>query len=421
MLRESILDRIDWITVLLYVILITLGWLNIYAAVYDEESINSIITFSSNPNKQLLWIATSLLLIIGVMVLDYKFYDDFAYFLFAIIIILLIAVLSIGIIVAGSKSWFQIGEFRLQPSELAKLTTALALAKFFSSDNIKIKQLKNQLIPVAIIGIPILLIILQGDFGSALVFTALFMVLYLEGITPLYFILTISIIILFILSLLISQTVIFISTGGIAIIIIGLSTKNYKRIIVTLISVIFIVGIVKSVDYIMTNVFKPHQKNRIIALINPESDPLDTGWNITQSKIAIGSGGLFGKGFLQGTQTKFDFVPEQSTDFIFCTLGEEHGWVGSLLLISLFTFLLIRISIIAERQKSKFARIYGYGVLSILLFHYAVNIAMTIGLFPVIGIPLPFISYGGSSLWSFTLLLFILIKLDAERMQVLMR
>jgi len=419
--RESIIDRIDWITVLLYVSLVSLGWVNIYAAVYDEETTSSLITFSSNPGKQLIWIGTSILLIIGVMVLDYKFYDGFAYILFGVVIILLIAVLGIGTIVAGSKSWFQIGGFRLQPSEFAKLATALVLAKFFSPGNVRIEQLKTQLIAVTVIGIPVLLIMLQGDFGSALVFASFFIVLYREGITPLYFIVAISIVTLFIISLLVSQTVIFITLGILAIIVIGLSTKNYKRIIVTVVSVVFIIGMVKSVDYIMTGVLKPHQKNRAISLINPEADPLGSGWNVTQSKIAIGSGGLFGKGFLQGTQTKFDFVPEQSTDFIFCTLGEEQGWIGSIMLISLFTFLLIRISIIAERQKSRFARVYGYGVLSILFFHYTVNIAMTIGLFPVIGIPLPFISYGGSSLWSFTILLFILIKLDAHRMQVLTR
>ncbi len=419
--RESIFDRIDWVTVLLYMALVALGWVNIYAAVYDEEVSASIITFSSNPGKQLLWIATSVILIFGVMAVDYKFYDDFAYLIYGIVIILLIAVLGVGTIVAGSKSWFQIGGFRLQPSEFAKLATALAMARFFSPGNVKIEKLKTQMIAAAIIGLPILLILMQGDFGSSLVFAALFIVLYREGITPIYFILIFCGATIFILTLLVSQTVIFISFGVITIIIIGLSTKNYKRIIMAVATMIVIVAMVKSVDFVMTNVLKKHQSDRVMSLINPESDPLGRGWNVTQSKIAIGSGGLFGKGFLEGTQTKFDFVPEQSTDFIFCTLGEEHGWIGSLLLIVLFTALLIRISIIAERQKSRFARVYGYGVLSILFFHYMVNIAMTIGLFPVIGIPLPFISYGGSSLWSFTILLFVLVKLDAHRMQVLMR
>lgn len=419
--RESILDRIDWATVLLYATLVTLGWVNIYAAVYDEETTEGLINLSSNAGKQLLWIGTSIVLIVGVMALDFRFYDNFAYLIFGIMILLLVGVLGTGTIVAGSKSWFQIGGFRLQPSEFTKFAAVLALARFLSPGNVKIEMPKNQIIAGIIIVAPILLIILQGDLGSAMVFGSLFIILFREGISPLYFVLGLGVIIVFVLSLLVSQTIIFIGTGVLAIIIIGLSTKNYKRILITLTVVIALVGMVKSLDFIMTEVLKPHQRNRVVSLINPEADPLGTGWNVTQSKIAIGSGGMFGKGFLQGTQTKFDFVPEQSTDFIFCTLGEEHGWVGSIVLITLFSILLIRISMIAERQKSRFSRIYGYGVLSILFFHYAVNIAMTIGLFPVIGIPLPFFSYGGSSLWSFTILLFILLKLDSHRMQVMTR
>jgi rod shape determining protein RodA len=419
--RESILERIDWATVLLYAILVILGWVNIYAAVYDEETTEDLINLSSNAGKQLLWIGTSIVLIVGVMALDFRFYDNFAYLIFGLMILLLVGVLGTGTIVAGSKSWFQIGGFKLQPSEFTKFAAVLALARFLSPGNVKIGVPKNQIIAGLIIVTPILLIMLQGDLGSAMVFGSLFIILFREGISPLYFVLGLGIIIVFVLSLLVSQTVIFIGTGVLAIIIIGLSTKNYKRILITLTVVVAVVGMVKSLDFIMTEVLKPHQRNRVISLINPEADPLGTGWNVTQSKIAIGSGGMFGKGFLQGTQTKFDFVPEQSTDFIFCTLGEEHGWVGSIVLVTLFSVLLIRISMIAERQKSRFSRIYGYGVLSILFFHYAVNIAMTIGLFPVIGIPLPFFSYGGSSLWSFTILLFILLKLDSHRMQVMTR
>lgn len=419
--RDSILNRLDWVTILLYATLVVMGWINIYAAVYDEEITKSLINTSSNAGKQLLWIGTAIVLIVGVMTLDYKFYDNFAYLIFGVMILLLVAVLGTGTIVAGSKSWFQIGGFRLQPSEFTKFAAVLALARYLSPGNIKIDMPRTQLIAAAIIGIPVLLVMLQGDLGSAMVFGSLFIVLFREGISPNYFILVLGVVAVFVLSLLVSQTVIFIGTGVIAILVIGLSTRNYKRILVTLAAVVAIVGMVKSLDFIMSNVLKPHQKNRVISLINPEADPLGTGWNVTQSKIAIGSGGMFGKGFLQGTQTKFDFVPEQSTDFIFCTLGEEHGWIGSIIVIALFSTLLIRVSIIAERQKSRFARVYGYGVLSILLFHYTVNIAMTIGLFPVIGIPLPFFSYGGSSLWSFTILLFILLKLDAHRMQVMTR
>jgi len=418
---NSLSDRIDWITVLLYGSLVVLGWTSIYAAVYDEENAAQLLSLAYNPGKQLVWIATSMLLILGIMTLDFKFYDSFGYLLFGVMVILLIVVLGTGTIVAGSKSWFQIGAFRFQPSEFAKFVTALALAKYLGSIHVKIRNFKTQLIAMAIILVPMGLIVLQGDAGSAMVFGAFTIVLYREGLSSVYFIVGFGLIVLFVLALLVSKTVIFIAAGAICLIIIGLSYKHPRRIMATVLIGLTVYGTVVSVNFVMDNVLKPHQKNRVISLINPDSDPLGVGWNVTQSKIAIGSGGFFGKGFLQGTQTKFDFVPEQSTDFIFCTLGEEHGWVGSLVLITLFSLLLIRISIIAERQKSRFARIYGYGVLSVLFFHFAVNIAMTIGLFPVIGIPLPFISYGGSSLWSFTILLFILLKLDAHRMQILMR
>ncbi len=417
--RGSVIDRIDWLTVLLYLILVFWGWFNIYAAVYDEELAVSMFSLKTNAGKQLIWIGTSFLLILGVMMLDFKFYDSFAYVFYALMILLLIAVLGMGTMVAGSKSWFQIGGFRLQPSEFAKFATALAIAKFLGTVNVKLDNTKNQLIAGALIGVPILLIILQGDLGSAMVFGAFVLVYYREGLSPMIFVLGLGVVALFIVSLLVDQTLIFIVTGTLALIAIGLSIKNFKKILLIIGVVVLVVGMVKSVDFIMTDVLKPHQRNRVISLFNPDIDPLGVGWNVTQSKIAIGSGGLFGKGFLNGTQTKFDFVPEQSTDFIFCTLGEEHGWVGSVILIALFSTLLIRISMIAERQKSRFARVYGYAVLSVLLFHFMVNIAMTIGLFPVIGIPLPFFSYGGSSLWSFTVLLFILLNLDAHRMQVL--
>ncbi|MFY0650498.1 MAG: rod shape-determining protein RodA [Cyclobacteriaceae bacterium] len=418
--RESIADRIDWLTVLLYLVLVFSGWFNIYAAVYDDELAVSMFSLSTNSGKQLIWIGTSFLLILGVMMLDFKFYDNLAYIFYALMILLLIAVLGTGTIVAGSKSWFQIGGFRLQPAEFTKFATALAIAKFLGTVNVKLDTTKNQLIAGTLIGVPMVLIILQGDLGSAMVFGSFLIVYYREGLSYKLFVIGLGVIGLFLISLLVSQTIIFIATGTIALILIGLSIKNYKRILVIVGVVVFVVGMVKSVGFIMEEVLRPHQRNRVISLFNPNADPLGVGWNVTQSKIAIGSGGVFGKGFLNGTQTKFDFVPEQSTDFIFCTLGEEHGWVGSLILLALFSVFLIRISIIAERQKSRFARVYGYGVLSVIFFHFMVNIAMTIGLFPVIGIPLPFFSYGGSSLWSFTILLFILLKLDAHRMQVLM-
>ena len=421
MRAESILDRVDWTTISLYFAMVLLGWASIYAAVYDEENAADLISLAYNPGKQLIWIGTSLIIIIGVMSLDFKFYDYSAYVIYGVVIVLLVAVLITGTVVAGSKSWFQIGSFRLQPSEFAKFATALALAKYLGNVHVKFEDLKTQLIALALFVAPMLLILLQGDAGSAMVFGSFLIVLFREGISPIYFILGFAFIALFILTLLVSKTILFIATTVVCVIMIGVSFKQPKRIIATVVLGTMVFATVVSVDFLMTNVLKPHQRSRVISLVNPNADPLGAGWNVTQSKIAIGSGGFFGKGFLQGTQTKFDFVPAQSTDFIFCTIGEEQGWLGSIVLIGLFVALLFRISAIAERQKSKFARIYGYGVLSVFFFHFTVNIAMTIGFFPVIGIPLPLFSYGGSSLWSFTALLFILIKLDSHRMQILMR
>ena len=418
---NSVFDQVDWLTITIYFIMVTLGWFSIYAAVYDEENANLLVTLSYNPGKQLVWIGSAFLLIIGVMSLDFKFYDYSGYIIYGVMIVLLIAVLTTGTVVAGSKSWFQIGSFRLQPAEFTKFATALALAKYLGDIHVKFENPRTQLIALAIMFAPMMLIVLQGDLGSAMVFGAMVIVLYREGLSSIYFILGFGFIVLFILTLMVSKTILFISTTVICIVIIGASFKHIKRIIATLVLGVMVVVTIVSVDFVMTNVLKPHQRNRVISMINPDMDPLGTGWNVTQSKIAIGSGGFFGKGFLDGTQTKFDFVPEQSTDFIYCTIGEEQGWIGTVILVALFVTFLVRISIIAERQKSKFARIYGYGVLSVFFFHFAVNIAMTIGLFPVIGIPLPFFSYGGSSLWSFTILLFILIKLDSHRMQVLVR
>ncbi len=418
---EGILDRMDWVTVGLYVALVGFGWFNIYAAVYDDSVTDSLLALSYNPGKQLLWIGTSILLIIGVMSLDFKFYSSFGFIIYGVMVLLLVVVLLFGREVAGSRSWFEIGAFRLQPSEFAKFATALALAAYLGDINVKIQNIKTQLIGAALFAVPMVLIVLQGDTGSAMVYAAFSIVLFREGLSPLYYIVGIGFVALFVLTLLVNKVAIMIIAGIICLIVIGASVKKPKRILITILVGLAVFATIISVDFLMTKVLKPHQQSRVISLINPDADPLGAGWNVTQSKIAIGSGGMFGKGFLQGTQTKFDFVPEQSTDFIFCTLGEEQGWFGSLILIGLFVTLLIRISIIAERQKAKFARIYGYGVLSVLFFHFAVNIAMTIGLFPVIGIPLPFFSYGGSSLWSFTILLFILIKLDSHRMQVLMR
>jgi rod shape determining protein RodA len=273
-----------------------------------------------------------------------------------------------------------------------------------------------------IIGVPMLLILMQKDTGTALVFTVFVLVFFREGMSPFLLIVGVAAILLFVLALLVENEIyLYIGVAVILAAAIFFGKKKFKRISILTAGAIAICCVIGSVDYVITDVLKPHQQNRIKALINPDSDPLGYGWNVTQSKIAIGSGGFLGKGFLKGTQTKFDFVPEQSTDFIFCTIGEEQGWIGSLFVIALFMALLLRITFLAERQKNRFARAYGYSVACIFFFHFAVNIGMTIGLFPVIGIPLPFFSYGGSSLWAFTILLFILLKLDAHRSQVLER
>jgi rod shape determining protein RodA len=282
-------------------------------------------------------------------------------------------------------------------------------------------QMKNQAILFAMIVLPMILILLQKDTGTALVFTSFTVVFFREGMSPMLIIAGIIAAVIFVLTLLVNEYYLFLGIGVILLSAIILGTKKPKRIMYLTAGAIAICGIIKSVDYVVSDVLRPHQQARIKALINPDADPLGFGWNVTQSKIAIGSGGFMGKGFLQGTQTKFNFVPEQSTDFIFCTIGEEHGWVGGLTTIGLFVGLMLRVVFLAERQKNRFARVYGYSVACIFFFHFAVNIGMTVGLFPVIGIPLPFFSYGGSGLWGFTILLFILLKLDVHRMQVLQR
>jgi rod shape determining protein RodA len=283
-------------------------------------------------------------------------------------------------------------------------------------------NLRNQAVLFALIGVPIILIQLQKDTGTALVFTSFVLVFYREGMSPFLLIVGVCAATIFVLTLLIPNPLyLHAAIAIILILLISFGKKKFKRIAILVIGALLISGVIVSVDYVVNNVLKPHQQNRVKVLVNPDIDPLGVGWNVTQSKIAIGSGGLNGKGFLRGTQTKFDFVPKQSTDFIFCTIGEEFGWIGSLVVIGLFVALLLRVIFLSERQKSRFARAYGYSVACILFFHFAINIGMTVGLFPVIGIPLPFFSYGGSSLWGFTILLFVLLKLDAHRSQVLQR
>ena len=426
MRRDDVIGSdVDWTTVFLYITLVSLGWLNIYAAGYDEEVNNSIFNFSStlsSAQRQLIFMGGCGILIIGIMVVDLRFFDAFAYVIYGAVLIMLLLVPVIGKEVGGNKSWIGIGTFGMQPSEFAKFATALAVAKLIGSVNFRMDHFRNQLMLFIIIGIPMGLVLLQKDYGTALVFTVFLLVFFREGMSPFLLILGTSAAIIFILTLLVpNQWYLYVAIGGLALVVILLGKKKFKRIFIITISAVLVMGVIESVDYMVTNVLKPHHQNRIKALVNPDADPRGFGWNVTQSKIAIGSGGLSGKGFLKGTQTKFDFVPKQDTDFIFCTIGEEHGWMGSLVVVILFSIFLLRLVYLAERQKQRFARVIGYSAVSLFFFHFAVNIGMTIGLFPVIGIPLPFFSYGGSSLLGFTVILFMLIKLDSHRSQVLQR
>jgi len=398
-----------------------MGWLNIYAVTYDQNAEISIFSLQLNSGRQLLFIAGAIIIIMGILIMDMRFYETFGYVIYGFIMFLLLLVPIIGKEVGGNKAWLGVGSFGVQPSEFAKFATALAVAKYMGSVGFRMDQLRNQVILFIMIGVPMLLILLQKDTGTALVFTVFTVVYFREGMSPMLIIMGIIAAIIFILTLLVDEKYLFIGIGVILVSAIMLGRKKLKRIGLLTAAAVLVCGVIVSVDYVVNNVLKPHQQNRVKALINPDADPLGFGWNVTQSKIAIGSGGFTGKGFLKGTQTKFDFVPEQSTDFIFCTIGEEHGWLGSLFIMSLFIGLMLRVIFLAERQKNRFARVYGYAVACIFFFHFAINIGMTIGLFPVIGIPLPFFSYGGSGLWGFTILLFILLKLDIHRSQVLQR
>lgn len=411
--------QIDTLSVVYFLSLVVLGWINIYAADYDLDRTASFFDLNQSATKQLIWIGASFLLIAVIFILDYRFYDSFGYVIWGVSIFFLLAVLFFGKEVAGSTSWFEIGFIKIQPSEFAKIATAIGLAKYLSSQNVGGSDMRKLGISTLLFLIPMGLIIMQGDLGSAMVFCSLILVLFREGLSGKLLFFSLYAGILFLLTLLIDQWILLFMVFALFLICLGLFIKNGKALIFILVFAILSCGLIKSVDFVLNQVLKEHQRLRVMSLINPNADPLGIGWNVMQSKIAIGSGGFMGKGFLKGTQTKFDFVPAQTTDFIFCTIGEEQGWLGTTLIMTLFGAFFLRLLTIAERQKSRFIRIYGYSVVSIIFFHFAINIAMTIGLFPVIGIPLPFFSYGGSSLWTFTMLLFILLRLDSQRMEQL--
>lgn len=422
---------VDMVTVFTYLVLVLLGWLNIYAAVYNEDY-QSIFDTSQKYGKQLIWIGTAFIIATCILIIDANFYTVFAYGFYALLIIANILVVFIGREIKGSKSWFGVGGFGLQPAEFMKFAVNLALAKFLSNRQIivnqqfrlrlkdLIKNYKNTIYALLFVLLPLVIIKkLQDETGLAIVMIAFVVVLYREGLSVNFLIFGLLAVILFIVALVVTNTpTLLISLGIIALSSFLFVPRTKKNFVIIALFYLLAAGIVFTTDFVYSRL-EPHQRDRIDILLQKKEDPKGKGYNLNQSKIAIGSGGFFGKGYLQGTQTKYDFVPEQDTDFIFCTVGEEWGFVGSVSVIFLELFLILRVIFLAERQRSDFSRIYGYGVAAILFFHLAVNIGMTIGLVPVIGIPLPFFSYGGSSLWSFTILLFIFIKLDANRLLIL--
>lgn len=405
--------RIDGLTLLLYLILVFCGFLAIYSS--SHGSSNFSFDFGTQYGKQIIWIGISIAVGAVLFLLDVRFFEFFSYGFFAFWMVLLLLVIFLGKEVNGARSWFAIGSFRLQPAEFAKFGVALALSRYVSDIDTDMKSLRYQLITAGIIFLPIALIVLQGDAGSGLVFFSFIMVLYREGLSGTILVVGVVAIILGVTTIAFGWVPMIITLVLISAVISAFIYTNTQWLKYLGVILIVCVGFTKMVDFAFVHVLQEHQQKRIQVMLGLLEDPQGLGYNVNQSKIAIGSGGLLGKGYLQGTQTKGDFVPEQHTDFIFTTIGEEFGWVGSTIVIVLFVLLFLRISFLAERQRSKFSRVYAYCVLSVLFFHFLINIGMTINLAPVIGIPLPFFSYGGSSLISFTALLFLLLRLDANR------
>lgn len=464
----SIFRRIDWVTVFIYLALVIIGWFNIFAAVYNEEA-SMITDMSEKYGKQMIWIITALLLVTIILLIDSKLYFSFSYVFYALVIGLLLVVYALAPEVNGARAWLEIGAFRLQAGEFSKLATSLAVAHYMSRYGVKITQFKHWITVALFMLLPMAIIILQNDTGTALVFGAFMIMFYREGMQGWILGVAIYVVLLFSFSVIFEFDNVAIAVSLLAMVVFiwfakreklnllysvfvalafalpwavihvfKLQLPNYSVYLMamTVLLVPAVVYIYKrrstmlfylyfitlgsfafsySVEYVFDNVLGEHQRSRLYVFFGMKSDPLGLEFNVNQSKIAIGSGDFLGKGFLNGTQTKNNFVPEQSTDFIFCTIGEEWGFAGATVVIALFIALFLRVLFLAERQRSRFSRIYGYCVVSILFFHFMVNVGMTIGIMPVIGIPLPFFSYGGSSLWSFTMLLFIFLKLDTDR------
>jgi rod shape determining protein RodA len=407
--------NVDWVTILIYIALCAIGFVNIYASIYNPDT-STLFNFGSNYGKQLIFILTALLLGFSILLLDAKFFSVFSPIVYGITMLLLMAVLLVGRKVAGNQAWIPLGSFRLQPSELAKFGTALLIARYVGNFNPKFRDVKSIFFAALIVGFPLLLIMLQPDTGSALVFLAFMFPLYREGLSGYFLLIFLGMIVLFIADFLVPMGILIPVIIAIGAFFAYQNKRKQKMMISIILAIIIAIAYLFVVKLAYEKVLEPHQRTRIEIMLGLKTDPKGAGYNVNQSKIAIGSGQLTGRGFLQGTQTKYGYVPEQSTDFIFSTIGEEWGFAGCVTVIALYIFLLLRVINLAERQRSTFSRVYGYCVASIIFFHVFINIGMTIGIIPVIGIPLPFISYGGSSLWSFTVLLFIFLKLDSNRM-----
>ena len=470
--RTSFFARLDWLTVILFLVMVAFGWMNVFAATRNEASAGTLFDFSQRYSKQFYYILTALVIGISALAIDSKVWSFFSVPIYVAALLILPITILIGREINGARAWIFIGSFTLQPSEFVKFATALVLAKLMSRYNFQVQKPRNLLIIGALLGVPFLLILLQKDTGTALVFMVFVLVLFREGLSWVVLFVAALMILLFILTMLVPLPILLAAVSFVALGLTWLYQRNFRfflgggamlgglfglavvaskflgtewslarlffmasfiafviwmfiiirkkhqPLFLILLTWIGAIVFIFSVDFVFHEILQEHQQSRINTILGLESDPLGRGYNLNQSKIAIGSGGLFGKGFMQGTQTSLNFVPEQSTDFIFCTVGEEWGFMGSLAVLGMFSGLIIRLIVLAERQRSSFSRIYGYGVASVLFFHFAINIGMTIGVVPVIGIPLPFFSSGGSSLWAFTLMLFVFLRLDTDRYQV---
>ena len=402
-----------------YIMLLFFGFISIYSS-QNTDGYN-FLSYQNESFKQLIWISICLIIFFAVSILEYRFIFDLAIPLYFISLLLLILVLFFGQEVNNHSSWFNFFGLKFQPSEFSKFSTALLLAKVFDSSSIKLNNLKNVFLVSLIFIVPSIIILIQGDTGTALVYFSFFLVFLREGLSVNYLILFLSMSIIFILGLLVDIYILYIVITIIFLVYVGVSIRDIRKIINSSILLVLAILVINGQGFILNNVLSERQKQRVETLVNPNLDPLGSGWNITQSKIAIGSGGFTGKGFLKGTQTGLNFVPIQSTDFIFSVIGEEFGFIGSFFFITIYIIFLYRILFLSENQKDRFARVFGYSIFSIYLFHFSVNISMTLGLFPVIGIPLPFVSYGGSSLLSFSLLLFVFLKLNSVKPSILAR